>query len=96
MRNKVTLIGCPKLDSGDYSEKLTAILRNNTITSVTVARMEVPCCGGLENAVVKALTNCGRMIPWSVAILGTDGGILEDPFGSAAMRRRPVPAADGC
>lgn len=77
IRNKVTLIGCPKLDEGDYSEKLTAILKSNEIKSVTVVRMEVPCCGGIENAVKTALQNCGRMIPWQVAVISTDGQLLE-------------------
>jgi len=78
MRNRITLIGCPKLDEGDYSEKLTAILKANTIKTVTVARMEVPCCGGIENAVRTALRNCGKMIPWQVVTISTDGRILED------------------
>lgn len=77
MRNRVTLIGCPKLDEGDYSEKLTEILRRNNVKSVTVARMAVPCCGGIENAVVKALQNSGKMIPWQVVTIATDGHILE-------------------
>ena len=78
MRNKVTVIGCPKLDEGDYSEKLTAILRENDIKSVTVARMDVPCCGGLSNAAVKALKDCGKMIPWRVVTISTEGEIIED------------------
>jgi len=77
MKNKVTLIGCPKLDEGDYSEKLTAIIKENDIRSVTVARMEVPCCGGIENAVVTALKNSGKMIPWQVVTISTDGNIIE-------------------
>lgn len=77
MKNKVTLIGCPKLDDGDYSEKLTEILKQNNIKSVTVARMEVPCCGGIENAVKTALKDCGRLIPWQVAVLSTEGRKLE-------------------
>lgn len=77
MRNKVTLIGCPKLDEGDYSEKLTAILSNNSIKSVTVVRMEVPCCGGIENAVKIALKNSDKMIPWQVVTISTDGTILD-------------------
>jgi len=77
MRNKVTLIGCPKLDEGDYSEKLTAILRANNIKSVTVVRMEVPCCGGIENAVKAALKDCGKMIPWQVVTISTDGSLLN-------------------
>ena len=77
MRNKITLIGCPKLDAGDYSEKLTAILKANDIQSVTVVRMEVPCCGGIEAAVKTALQNAGKMIPWQVVTLSTDGQIIE-------------------
>ena len=77
MRNKVTIIGCPKLDEGDYSKKLTAILQTNNIKSVTVIRMEVPCCGGIEHAVKTALQNCGKMIPWQVVTISTDGRILE-------------------
>lgn len=73
MKNRVTLIGCPKLDEGDYSEKLTAILRENDIKSITVARMEVPCCGGIENAVKNALRESGNLIPWQVAVIFTDG-----------------------
>lgn len=77
MKNKITLIGCPKLDEGDYSEKLTAILKNNNIKNVTVVRMEVPCCGGIVNAVVKALQNSGKFIPWQVVTISTDGNIIE-------------------
>ena len=77
MKNRITIIGCPKLDDGDYSEKLTAILKNNDIKSVTVVRMEVPCCGGIENAVKIALQNCGKMIPWQVVTISTDGEILD-------------------
>jgi len=69
MKNHITLIGCPKLDEGDYSEKLTAILRQNNIRSVHIVRMEVPCCGGLEQAVKTALQNCGKMIPWQITVL---------------------------
>ncbi|MDL2290674.1 4Fe-4S binding protein [Desulfovibrio sp. OttesenSCG-928-F20] len=78
MRNKITIIGCPKLDEGDYSEKLTAILQSNNIKSVTVARMEVPCCGGIENAVKTALAKCGKMIPWQVITITPDGRVLEN------------------
>ena len=78
MRNRITIIGCPKLDEGDYSEKLTAILKQNDIKSVMVARMEVPCCGGIENAVKTALQNCGKMVPWQVVTISTDGQICED------------------
>ncbi len=77
MKNKITLIGCPKLDEGDYSEKLTAIIKENDIKSVTVVRMEVPCCGGIENAVKRALQNSGKFIPWQVVTISTDGRILD-------------------
>jgi hypothetical protein len=77
MKNHITLIGCPKLDEGDYTEKLTAIIRDNNIRSVTVARMEVPCCGGIENAVKRALQNSGKFIPWQVVTISVDGRILE-------------------
>lgn len=77
LKNHVVLIGCPKLDDGDYSEKLTAILENNNIKSVKVVRMEVPCCGGLEYATIEALKNCGKMIPWQVVTISTDGRILD-------------------
>lgn len=77
IKNHITLIGCPKLDEGDYSEKLTEIIRNNNIKSVKVVRMQVPCCGGIENAVKQALINSGKMIPWQVVIISTDGQILE-------------------
>jgi len=78
MRNKVTLIGCPKLDEGDYTEKLTAIIRDNNIRSVTAVRMEVPCCGGIENAVKTALQNSGKMIPWQVATISVNGELIEN------------------
>jgi ferredoxin len=78
MRNRITLIGCPKLDDGDYSEKLTEIIARNNIISVTVVRMEVPCCGGIENAVKTALKNSGKMIPWRVVTLSVNGEILGD------------------
>ena len=77
MRGKVTLIGCPKLDSVDYSEKLTQIIQNNNIQSVTIVRMEVPCCGGLESAAKKALQASGKFIPWQVITISIDGKILE-------------------
>ncbi len=77
IRNHITLIGCPKLDDGDYTEKLTAILENNNIKSVTVVRMEVPCCGGIENAVKNALQTSGKFIPWRVVTISTDGNIIE-------------------
>lgn len=78
MRRHITLIGCPKLDGVDYAEKLTAILRENNIKSVTVARMEVPCCGGLEQAVKNALQASGKWIPWQVSVISTEGALLED------------------
>ena len=77
MRDRITLIGCPKLDEGDYTEKLARILAQNDIASVTVVRMEVPCCGGLENAVRRALSVSGKHIPWQVITLTTDGKILK-------------------
>ena len=77
IRNKVTLIGCPKLDQVDYSEKLTAIIQNNDIQSVTIVRMEVPCCGGLEMAVKNALQNSGKFIPWQVVTISIDGKIID-------------------
>ena len=78
MKNKITIIGCPKLDEVDYSEKLTQIFSMNQVKSISVIRMEVPCCGGIVHAVKTALTNSGQMIPWSVITIGTDGTILED------------------
>ncbi len=75
---KVTLVGCPKLDDVDYSEKLTEILRQNNIKSVTVVRMEVPCCGGLEYAVRTALQNCGKLLPWQVKTISIKGELLDD------------------
>lgn len=77
MRNKITLIGCPKLDPVDYSEKLIEILRQNEIKSLTVVRMEVPCCGGIEQAAVAALKNSGKFMPWQVVTLSTDGRVLD-------------------
>ena len=77
IRNKVTLIGCPKLDQVDYSEKLTEIIQNNNIQSVTIVRMEVPCCGGLEMAAKKALQNSGKFLPWQVITISIDGNIME-------------------
>lgn len=76
MKGKITLIGCPKLDQIDYSEKLTQIIAENNIKSVTVLRMEVPCCGGLENAAVKALKNSGKFLSWQVVTISIDGRIL--------------------
>lgn len=77
MHGKITLIGCPKLDSVDYSEKLTQIIQSNNIQSVTIVRMEVPCCGGLELAAKKALQASGKFIPWQVVTISIDGKILE-------------------
>lgn len=77
MKGKVTLIGCPKLDNVDYSEKLTAIIRDNDIKSVTIVRMEVPCCGGLQRAAETALRNSGKFIPWQVVTISRDGRILD-------------------
>lgn len=77
IRNHIAIIGCPKLDEGDYTEKLTQIIANNNIKSVTVVRMEVPCCGGIENAVKRALQTSGKFIPWSVVTISTDGRILD-------------------
>lgn len=77
MRGKVTVIGCPKLDDIDYSEKLTAIIRDNDIREVTIVRMEVPCCGGLEMAAKKALQASGKFIPWQVVTISRDGRILD-------------------
>ena len=78
MRGRVTLIGCPRLDGVDYAEKLGAILRNNNIRSVMVVRMQVPCCGGLERAATDALLASGKMIPWQVVTLATDGTVAAD------------------
>jgi ferredoxin len=77
MKNKITLIGCPKLDDEDYSQKLTEILAYNDIESITVLRMEVPCCGGIVNAVKTALLNSGKMIPWNVVTIATNGEIID-------------------
>nr|WP_330395487.1 4Fe-4S binding protein [Clostridioides difficile] len=75
MKNKVTLIGCPKLDEVDYAEKLTEILKENDIKNIVVTRMEVPCCGGIVNAVKTALQNSGKMIPWQIVTISVDGEI---------------------
>jgi ferredoxin len=77
IKDHITLIGCPKLDAVDYSEKLTEILRENAFRSVTVVRMVVPCCGGIEQAVRNALAKSGKCIPWSVATIGTNGEIID-------------------
>lgn len=77
MRGKVTIVGCPKLDPVDYSEKLTEIIRENDIKSMTIVRMEVPCCGGLEQAAKKALQASGKFIPWQVVTISLDGRIID-------------------
>lgn len=78
IKGHITLVGCPKLDSVDYSEKLTEIIRENDIKSVTVVRMEVPCCGGLELAAKKALQQSGKFIPWQVVTVTVDGRLKEE------------------
>ena len=77
MRGKITVIGCPKLDAVDYSEKLTAIIRDNDVKSVTIVRMDVPCCGALQRAAETALRNSGKFIPWQVVTISRDGRILD-------------------
>ena len=77
MKGKITIIGCPKLDAVDYTEKLTAIIRDNDIRSVTIVRMEVPCCGGLQRAAENALRSSGKFIPWQVVTISRDGKILD-------------------
>ena len=77
MKGRITLIGCPKLDAVDYTEKLTAIIRDNDVRSVTIVRMEVPCCGGLQRAAENALKASGKFIPWQVVTISTDGRILD-------------------
>ncbi|MDD5021947.1 MAG: 4Fe-4S binding protein [Endomicrobiaceae bacterium] len=77
LKNKAVIIGCPKLDSIDYTEKLTSILKNNEVKSLTIIRMEVPCCGGIENAAKTALKDSGKFIPWQVITISTDGKILN-------------------
>jgi len=77
IRNRITLIGCPKLDAGDYTDKLTAIIANNDIKSVTIVRMEVPCCGGIEHAAKRAIQASGKFLPWQVVTISTDGRILD-------------------
>lgn len=76
IKNRITLIGCPKLDEGDYAEKLTQIIANNDIKSITIVRMEVPCCGGIENAVKRALQASGKLLPWQVVTISTNGRII--------------------
>lgn len=77
IKNRITLIGCPKLDEGDYTKKLTEIIKNNNIKSLTIVRMEVPCCGGIEHAATEALKASGKFIPWQVTTIGINGTILE-------------------
>lgn len=77
MKGRITLIGCPKLDAVDYTEKLTEIIRNNDVKSVTIVRMDVPCCGGLQRAAENALRNSGKFIPWQVVTISRDGRILD-------------------
>ena len=77
IRNHVVLVGCPTLDEGDYAEKLERIIATNDIKSVTIVRMEVPCCGGLENAAKRALQASGKFIPWQVVTISTDGRIID-------------------
>ncbi len=78
IKNHITLIGCPKLDQTEYAEKLTAIISQNNIKSVTVVRMEVPCCGGISYAVTEAIKNSGKTIPWQVVTISTDGRIIDE------------------
>ena len=77
IKNRVCLVGCPKLDMVDYADKLTAIIANNDIRSVTCVRMEVPCCGGIEFAAKKAIQNSGKFLPWQVVTISTDGRIVD-------------------
>ena len=77
IHNHITIIGCPKLDEGDYQDKLTQIIANNNIKSVKIVRMEVPCCGGIENAAKRAIQNSGKFIPWQVVTISTDGKIIS-------------------
>lgn len=78
IKDRITLIGCPKLDEGDHAEKIAQIIALNDIKSVTVVRMEVPCCGGIENAVKRALQQSGKFIPWQVVVISTDGKIISE------------------
>lgn len=78
IKGHVTLVGCPKLDAVDYTEKLSAIIAENDIKSVTVVRMEVPCCAGIANAAISALKNSGKMIPWQIVTISTDGRIIDE------------------
>ena len=78
IKNHITLVGCPKLDEGDYTEKLTEIISQNNIKSLTIVRMEVPCCGGLERAATEALKASGKFLPWRVVVISRDGEIIVD------------------
>lgn len=78
MKGKITIIGCPKLDDIDYSEKLTQIIKQNNIKSVTIVRMEVPCCGGLEYAAKEAIKQSGKFLPWQVVTISIDGKMIND------------------
>ncbi len=78
IKNRITLIGCPKLDNADYAQKLTEIIKKNNVKSVTVVRMEVPCCGGIEMAVKTALKESGKLLPWQVVVISTDGKIISE------------------
>ena len=78
IKNRITLIGCPKLDAGDYAEKMTQIIARNNIKSLTIVRMEVPCCGGIENAARAALAASGKLIPWQVVTVRTDGSVVGE------------------
>ena len=78
IKNHITLVGCPKLDEGDYTEKLTAIISQNNIKSLTIVQMEVPCCGGLERAATEALKSSGKFLPWRVVVISRDGEIIVD------------------
>lgn len=78
MKDKITIIGCPKLDSVNYADKLTEIFKAHQLKSITVLRMEKPCCGGIVNAVKSAMLNSGNLVPWRAVIIGTDGSILEE------------------
>lgn len=88
MKNRITLIGCPKLDNVDYTEKLTAIISENNIKSVTIVRMEVPCCGGLEHAAKEALQASGKFIPWQVVVISTDGNIISEQEAAKLLIKR--------
>ena len=92
IRHHITLIGCPKLDVGEWADKLTRIIKNNDIKSVKVVRMEVPCCGGIEQAVKQALKESGKLIPWQIVTISTDGRILEAvlKFGGFAEKGKTL------